>query len=128
MSSATLPVWLPQGVVAAVWLWEGFWCKVLGRNRHEFEVVEQVPGVSRALLHDLLRLLGVVETLLGLWVLSGWWPITAALVQTALLVGLNSAGIYFSGQRIPDPVGMVLKNAALLLLAWVVALQLAAVP
>lgn len=128
MSTATLPAWLPQGVVAAVWLWEGFWCKVLGRNRHEFEVVEQVPGVSRALLHDLLRLLGVVETLLGLWVLSGWWPITAALVQTGLLVGLNSAGIYFSGQRIPDPVGMVLKNAALLLLAWVVALQLAASP
>ena len=125
MSGGSLPIWLPQGVVAAVWLWEGFWCKVLGRNRHEFEVIEQVPGLSRALLHDLLRLLGLAETALGLWVLSGWWPLAAAAVQTLLLIALNTAGIYFSGVRIPDPVGMVLKNAALLLLAWVVALGLA---
>ena len=125
MSGASLPIWLPQGVVAAVWLWEGFWCKVLGRNRHEFEVIEQVPGLSRALLHDLLRLLRLAETALGLWVLSGWWPLAAAAVQTLLLIALNTAGIYFSGARIPDPVGMVLKNAALLLLAWVVALGLA---
>ena len=71
--------------------------------------------------HALLRLLGVVETALGFWVLSRWQPIAAAVVQTALLIGLNSAGIYFSRQRIPDPSGMVLKNAALLVLAWVAA-------
>jgi hypothetical protein len=43
------------------------------------------------------------------------------IAQTALLAGLNSAGIYFSRQRIPDPAGMLVKNAAFLVLAWVTA-------
>ena len=115
------PLWLLQAAVAAVWLYEGFWCKVLGRSRHEFEVVEQVPFLATSTAHGLLRILGVVETALGIWVLGGWQPIAAAIAQTALLVGLNSAGIYFSRQRIPDPAGMVVKNAAFLVLAWVTA-------
>jgi uncharacterized membrane protein len=115
------PLWLLQAVVAAVWLYEGFWCKVLARSRHEFEVVEQVPFLAPSTSHALLRVLGVLESALGVWVLTTWRPIAAAVVQTALLIGLNAAGIYFSRQRIPDPAGMVLKNAALLVLAWVTA-------
>ena len=80
-----------------------------------------MPFLAPATSHALLRVLGVVETALGIWVLAGWQPIVAAAVQTALLIGLNSAGIYFSRDRIPDPVGMVLKNTALLVLAWVTA-------
>jgi len=115
------PLWLLQVAVAAVWLYEGLWCKVLGRSRHEFEVVEQVPFLAPATSHALLRALGVVETALGVWILAGWQPIAAAVAQTALLVALNSAGIYFSRQRIPDPAGMLVKNAAFLVLAWVAA-------
>lgn len=120
-AAAMPPLWLLQGAVAAVWLYEGFWCKVLARSRHEFEVVEQVPFLAPATSHALLRLLGVLETALGGWVLTTWQPIEAAAVQTVLLVGLNSAGIYFSRHRIPDPAGMVVKNAAFLVLAWVTA-------
>jgi len=121
-AAAAMPaLWLLQAAVAAVWLYEGLWCKVLSRSQHQFEVIEQVPGIAQRTAHALLRLLGVVETALGVWVLSGWQPIVAAVVQTALLIGLNSAGIYFSRQRIPDPAGMVLKNAAFLVLAWVAA-------
>jgi hypothetical protein len=120
-AGAMPPLWLLQTAVAAVWLYEGFWCKVLGRSRHEFEVIEQVPFLAASTSHLLLRILGVVETALGVWVLSGWQPIMAAIAQTALLVGLNSAGIYFSRQRIPDPAGMVVKNAAFLVLAWATA-------
>jgi len=115
------PLWLLQAAVAAVWLYEGFWCKVLGRSRHEFEVVEQVPFLAASTSHLLLRILGVVETALGVWVLSGWQPIATAIAQTVLLIGLNAAGIHFSRQRIPDPTGMVVKNAAFLVLAWVTA-------
>lgn len=120
-AAAMPPLWLLQGAVAAVWLYEGFWCKVLARSRHEFEVVEQVPFLARSTSHALLRVLGVVETALGVWVLTAWQPIGAALAQTVLLIGLNSAGIYFSRHRIPDPAGMVIKNAAFLVLAWVTA-------
>ena len=115
------PLWLLQAAVAAVWLYEGLWCKVLARSPHEFEVVEQVPFLARSTSHVLLRLLGVLEALLGAWVLSGWQPVAAALVQTGLLIGLNTSGIYFSRDRIPDPAGMVVKNAAFLVLAWVTA-------
>ena len=115
------PLWLLQVAVAAVWLYEGMWCKVLGRSRHEFEVVAQVPFLAPATSHALLRVLGVVETALGIWVLAGWQPIASAIAQTALLVTLNSAGIYFSRQRIPDPAGMLVKNAAFLVFAWVAA-------
>ena len=115
------PLWLLQVAVAAVWLYEGMWCKVLGRSKHEFEVVAQVPFLAPATSHALLRVLGVVETALGVWVLAGWQPIATAIAQTALLVTLNAAGIYFSRQRIPDPAGMLVKNAAFLVLAWVVA-------
>jgi uncharacterized membrane protein len=123
MNAATAlpPLWLLQAAVAAVWLYEGFWCKVLMRSRHEFEVVEQVPFLTPSTSHALLRVLGVFETALGAWVLTLWQPYLAAIVQTVLLVGLNCAGIYFSRHRIPDPAGMVFKNAAFLVLAWVTA-------
>jgi len=120
-ATAMPPLWLLQAAVAAVWLYEGLWCKVLARSPHEFEVVEQVPFLAPSTSHALLRLLGVLEALLGAWVLSGWQPVAAALVQTGLLVGLNTSGIYFSRDRIPDPAGMVVKNAAFLVLAWVTA-------
>jgi hypothetical protein len=61
----------------------------------------------------------LAETCLALWVLSGIRPGFCAVVQTGLLVGLNSAGIIWARHRIHDPAGMVLKNAALLILAWV---------
>jgi len=115
------PLWLLQSGVAAVWLYEGLWCKVLGRSKHEFEVVAQVPFLAPATSHALLRVLGLVETMLAVWILAGWQPIAAAVAQTALLVGLNAAGIYFSRHRIPDPAGMLVKNAAFLVLAWVAA-------
>jgi hypothetical protein len=120
-AAAMPPLWLLQAAVAAVWLYEGLWCKVLARSPHEFEVVAQVPFLARSTSHALLRLLGVLEALLGAWVLSGWQPVAAALVQTGLLIGLNTSGIYFSRDRIPDPAGMVVKNAAFLVLAWATA-------
>lgn len=121
MSAALPPLLLIQFAVAAVWFYEGFWCKVLGRSEHEFEVVAQTPGLSRATSALLLRLLGVVETTLAVWVLSGWQPVACAIAQTVLLVGLNSGGIAFSRHLIPDPAGMVIKNTAFLVLAWVAA-------
>jgi len=120
------PLALLQFAVAAVWLYEGLWCKVLGGMRHEFEVVEAVPFLTPRLATLFLRALGVVECALALWVLAGWQPWWAALAQTMLLVALNSAGLYWSRRLIPDPAGMVVKNFAFLVLGWVTAAQIAA--
>jgi hypothetical protein len=115
------PVLLVQAAVAAVWFYEGFWCKVLARSKHEFEVVEQVRFLSPWMVGAFLRTLGVVEAALAVWVMLGWQPVAAAMAQTGLLIGLNTAGITLARTRIPDPFGMLLKNGVLLVLAWVCA-------
>jgi hypothetical protein len=115
------PLLLIQIAVAAVWLYEGMWCKVLGRSAHELEVVEAAPLFSKRQAWWFLKLLGAYESLLALWVMTGWLPVWCALVQTLTLIGLNSGGLLFSRHLIPDPAGMVVKNAAFLVLAWVAA-------
>jgi hypothetical protein len=113
------PHWLIRASVGAVWLYEGFWCKLLGRAPAQLQVVQAVPFLASRAARRFLLVLGGIETCLALWILSGVRPGLCAIVQTALLVGLNSAGILWARQRIHDPAGMVLKNAALLILAWV---------
>jgi len=113
------PAWLIRGAVGAVWLYEGLWCKLLGRGPGQLEVVEAVPLLGPRLAGRFLLLLGSVEVGLALWVLSGWLSGVCSIAQTALLVGLNSGGILWSRHRIHDPIGMVFKNFAFLVLAWV---------
>ena len=119
------PLLLIKLAVAMVWLYEGLWCKVLGGSRHELEVVQAAPLFAPNLAALFLRAVGVFECALALWVLAGWQPLWAALVQTVLLVSLNTAGIAWSRHVIPDPPGMLFKNFAFLVLVWVAAGQAA---
>jgi hypothetical protein len=66
-----------------------------------------------------LLALGWLETLLSFWVLSGKFSQTAALVQIALLIGMNAGGLLWARRIIPDPLGMVFHNFALLVLIWI---------
>jgi len=113
----------PEGLVriavAGVWIYEGLWCKVLRRAPDELRVVQAVPTLGPRYGAAFLWTLGWVEAALGLWVLSGVAPFHCALAQTVLLVGLNGAGLLFSRHVIHDPAGMVFKNFAFLVLAWV---------
>ena len=117
------PLVLTRCAVAAVWFYEGLWCKLLNGQPSQVEVVESVPLFNPTVAAWFLRLLGVVECGLALWVLSGWQPYLAAAAQTALLVTMNSGGVLWARQVIPDPAGMLVKNFAFLVLAWVVAAQ-----
>lgn len=115
------PIELIRLSLASVWLYEGFWCKVLGREPRQREIAAAVPGLGPGRARPFLLALGWAEGALGLWVLSGagaWW---AALSQTLLLAAMNSAGLLFARGRIHDPAGMVLKNLVLIVLAWVAA-------
>ena len=113
------PFWLIHAAVASVWLYEGLWCKLLGREPNQLRIVEAVPHFGSRVGERFLAGLGLVETLLGIWVLTSIAPVPCAIVQTVLLVGLNSAGISWSRRLIHDPAGMVVKNCAFLTLAWV---------
>lgn len=107
--------------VAAVWLYEGLWCKLLGRVQSQVEVVTAVPRLGPRFGRAFLKALGVVEVALAVWVMSGIAPRTCAIVQTALLVVLNANGLVWARDIIHEPLGMVVKNAAFLVLVWVCA-------
>ncbi len=115
------PLLLVRSAVAAVWLYEGLWCKVLGREPHQVEVVQAVPKLGRLVGRPFLLALGVVETALAAWVVSGVAPGTCAIAESALLVTLNANGLLWARHVIHDPGGMVVKNVSFLLLAWVAA-------
>ena len=115
------PAWLIRSAVSAVWLYEGVWCKLLGRGPGQLAVVQAVPFLGQRWSAHFLRVLGAIEAALGLWVLSGSLPGACALTQTAVLVSLNAGGLFWARERIHDPAGMVVKNACFLLLAWVLA-------
>jgi hypothetical protein len=119
MIAQLLPLWLIHVAVAAVWFYEGVWCKLLNRQPHQLRVVEAMPHYGARIGKELLMLLGVVETALGVWVLTGIAPIVCAVAQTLLLVTLNTGGLLFARRLIEDPAGMVVKNFAFLVLAWV---------
>ncbi len=115
------PYWLIRIAVAGVWLYEGLWCKLLRGEPRELEVVKAVPRYGPRFGVPFLMTLGAVEVALGLWVLSGLEPFLCALAQTVLLVTLNVNGLIWSRHLIHDPKGMLVKNFAFLVLAWVAA-------
>ena len=105
--------------IALVWLYQGFWCKVLGGvPRHE-AVIAAVPFIGSAASRSALIALGLLECGIGLWVLSGRWMRQVAIVQTALLAAMNAGGLIWAAHLIPDPAGMVLQNFTFLLLIWI---------
>ena len=112
------PLVLVHCAVAAVWLYEGLWCKLLGRETHQVQVVEAVPKLGPRIGRGFLKALGVVEVALAAWVVSGFMPGACAVAQTVLLITLNANGLLWARHVIHDPGGMVVKNASFLLLAW----------
>lgn len=115
------PTWLIRIAVAAVWLYEGLLCKLLRGEPRQFEVVKAVPRYGPRFGVPFLMSLGVVEVTLAVWVLSGVAPLLCVIAQTVLLVSLNVNGLIWARDVIHDPRGMIVKNFAFLVLAWVAA-------
>jgi uncharacterized membrane protein YphA (DoxX/SURF4 family) len=113
------PLMLIRASVAAVWLYEGLWCKILGRVPSQLDVVTAVPRFGARFGRPFLKALGVVEVSLALWVMTGLAPGLCAIAQTALLVILNANGLLWARRLIHEPAGMVVKNTAFLVLVWV---------
>jgi len=113
------PLVLIRASVAAVWLYEGLWCKILGRVQSQVDVVKAVPRLGPVLGPPFLKVLGIVEVALAVWVMAGFSPGICAIVQTALLVALNANGLLWARHIIHEPAGMVVKNIAFLVLVWV---------
>ena len=107
--------------IALVWMYEGLWCKVLGHAPRHEAILTSLPLLTTAEAHSLFLALGCLECVIGVWVFSGWRPAQGALIQTALLVGMNAGGLIFAARLVPDPAAMLLQNFTFLLLAWTAA-------
>jgi hypothetical protein len=107
--------------IALVWLYQGLWCKVLGAVPHHLAVISAVPFIGPGAGRLALLFLGLAECGLAVWVLTGWQRRNAAIVQTILLVAMNTGGAIWAWRLIPDPVGMILQNFAFVLLIWTTA-------
>ncbi len=113
------PLTIIRGSVAAVWLYEGLWCKLLGRVPLQVEVVTAVPHLGSRFGLAFLKSLGAIEVALAAWVIIGITPGLCAIVQTVLLVVLNTNGLLWARHVIHEPAGMIVKNIAFLVLVWV---------
>ena len=109
---------LIRASVAAVWLYEGLWCKLLGGVPSQVEVATAIPWLGGRFAATALKAIGTVEIALALWVLSGVAPGTCAIAQTVVLAALNANGLLWARRFIHEPAGMVVKNVAFLVLAW----------
>jgi uncharacterized membrane protein YphA (DoxX/SURF4 family) len=105
--------------VAAVWLYEGLWCKIFGRMQSQVAVVTAVPRLGARFGRPFLKTLGLVEVGFAFWVMTGIAPGVCAILQTVLLVALNANGLLWARHIIHDPAGMVVKNLAFLVLVWI---------
>lgn len=105
-------------VVAGVWLQQGTWNKVVRPDPRHIDIVASVPGVTGRSAAGLTKALGIVETGVALWVLSGRRLRLAAVAQTGLLVGMNAGGLAFAGPALRHRRRMVARNTAFLACLW----------
>lgn len=113
----------PAAAVAGVWLYHGLWCKLLGGCPEQIDVVAAVPGLRGSRAKTVLLAIGVLETALAVWVVSGRSPRAAAAAGTALVAGMNAGGLVFGRRHITAIETMLAENAVFLGLVWLAAEQ-----
>ena len=112
---------LPRIAVTSIWLYQGAWCKILGRAPQHLQIIETTQLLSTGWVRRALLALGIFESVLAIWACSGVLPHQSALVQTILLISINSIALSRARTLIPDPAGMLLQNFVFLTLVWIAA-------
>jgi uncharacterized membrane protein YphA (DoxX/SURF4 family) len=104
-------------LIAGVWIFHGLYSKILmGIPRHQL-IVERILGEKMGNL--LTIVIGVLEILLGLWVLSCFRKKICAALQTSALVTMNALEITLAKDLLYSPGGMVALNLAFIATIWV---------
>lgn len=74
--------------LAAIWIGNGLFCKVLGLvPRHE-QIVARILGDAHA--HPFTVAIGCSEVLMAIWILSGWRYRWSATTQIAVIAVMNT--------------------------------------
>jgi hypothetical protein len=102
--------------IGSVWIFHGLYSKILnGIPRHRL-IVGKILGTERAGIAT--KTIGLLELLLGVWVITNWQPVGCASVQTAALIAMNSLEIILARELLISSVGMVFLNLLFLSLVW----------
>lgn len=109
--------WL-SWAVAAVWLHQGLWAKILGRDTRHTDIVGDVPLIGPRWARSATVAIGTAEVVVAFWVLSDRRPTAAATTQTLMLAAMNAGGLTVSHDRIPEPTRLLARNLGFLALVW----------
>jgi hypothetical protein len=105
-----------QIVIGSIWVFHGFYSKILdGIPRHRL-IVGKILGTTNAGVFT--KVIGLLEVLLGIWAFTGWQPVGCATVQTAALVAMNTLEIVLAEELLISAAGMVILNLGFLTLIW----------
>jgi hypothetical protein len=111
-----------QILIGSVWVFHGFYSKILNRiPRHQL-IVGKILGAANAGMTT--KAIGSLEVLLGVWAYTGWQPVGCALVQTTAIVAMNTLEIFLAKELLISALGMVLLNMGFLSLVWYWALHI----
>ena len=75
-------------LIAAVWLANGLFCKVLNLVPRHQEIVARIIGNAHAGV--LTRLIGLAEIAMAVWILSGFRTKLNAITQAVIIATMNS--------------------------------------
>jgi hypothetical protein len=96
--------------LAALWLDEGLYLKVVARNPHELRIVPSAAQVFHLSGLWVMVLIGLLETAIAVLLLLNVWAKKLALGQLVLLLGMNLAGVLLGGGEISDPIYLMVHN------------------
>jgi uncharacterized membrane protein YphA (DoxX/SURF4 family) len=115
--------WVVLGIrifAAAVWFVFGTIFKVLDMVPRHREIVAAILGHEIA--PAITTLIGLAETAIGLWMISGFLPRSCAVAQTIAIVSMNALELIYAKSLLLAPLPMVFVNSVLLALVWYAAL------
>src|ERR1700722_5239690 len=75
-------------LIAAVWMANGLFCKVLNFVPRHQEIVARIIGSAHAGI--LTRLIGLAEITMAVWILSGFRTKLNAITQSVIIATMNS--------------------------------------
>jgi uncharacterized membrane protein YphA (DoxX/SURF4 family) len=101
------------------WIYLGLVPKLLTQVPLEHEIVRRT-GLYFSSPALTIRMIGVLEIVLGLWVLSGFREKIACVVTSGFLIVLMFLAVMEEPMLLAGPFGGMVKNLSLLVLAWIV--------
>lgn len=109
-----------QGLLASVWLAFGLLAKILNLVPRHRLIVAQIVGEEAAAW--LTPMVGALEVLLAIWIVTGFGKRACAVAQTVAILLMNTCEILWARSYLLAPMPMVILNVLFLSGAWIVAL------